>query len=119
MDSDRQLKQKQQVAEAALAWIEKHIVGKSASSLRFAVTAARSDYVERIRSKLEKVERLYIDELMQTSDPLEGLDAFLEKRTPTWQEGRAPSAPSPTSCAQRCAWVPCASARSYASAVRA
>lgn len=72
-------------AEAALAWIDKHIVGKSASSLRFAVTAARSDYVERIRSKLEKVERLYIDELMQTNDPLEGLNAFLEKRKPTWE----------------------------------
>lgn len=72
-------------ADAALAWIDKNIIGKSASSLRFAVTAARFDYVGRIRNKLEAVERLYVDELMQTKDPVEGLNAFLEKRDPTWE----------------------------------
>lgn len=74
--------------EAALAWIDKNIIGKSASSLRFAVTAARFDYIERIRNKLEAVERLYVDELMQTKDPVEGLNAFLEKRDPTWASSK-------------------------------
>jgi len=71
--------------EAALAWIDQNIIGKSASSLRIAVTAARHDYVARIRSKLDTVEKMYIDELMKNKDPVEGLRAFLEKRKPVWE----------------------------------
>jgi len=71
--------------EAALAWIDKNIIGKSASSLRIAVKAARHDYVERMKRKLDTVEKMYIDELMNTKDPVEGLTAFLEKRTPVWE----------------------------------
>ncbi|MDH3749398.1 MAG: cyclohexa-1,5-dienecarbonyl-CoA hydratase [Gammaproteobacteria bacterium] len=71
-------------SEAALAWIDENIIGKSASSLRFAVTAARQDYIERIRVRLEIVEQTYVEELMQTKDPIEGLNAFLEKRKPIW-----------------------------------
>jgi len=70
---------------AALAWIDRNIIGKSASSLRYAVTAARSDYIERIRAKLEAVEDLYLNELMKTRDSVEGLNAFLEKRKPVWE----------------------------------
>jgi len=69
---------------AALAWIEKNLLGKSSSSLRLATTAARHDYVSRIREKLATVEALYLDELMRTDDALEGLNAFLEKRRPVW-----------------------------------
>jgi cyclohexa-1,5-dienecarbonyl-CoA hydratase len=71
--------------EAALAWIDDNIIGKSASSLRIAVTAARHDYVERIRKKLDTVEKMYVDELMKNRDPVEGLNAFLEKRKPVWE----------------------------------
>ncbi len=71
--------------DAAMAWIDENIIGKSASSLRFAVRAARRDYIERIRSGLERVERMYNEELMQTKDPVEGLSAFLEKRRPSWE----------------------------------
>ena len=70
---------------AALAWIDKNLIGKSASSLRFAVTAARHDYSARIKEKLAAVETLYIDKLMNTKDPVEGLKAFLEKRKPAWE----------------------------------
>jgi cyclohexa-1,5-dienecarbonyl-CoA hydratase len=69
---------------AALAWIEKYLLGKSSSSLRLATTAARHDYVSRIREKLATVESLYLDQLMQTDDAVEGLNAFLEKRKPVW-----------------------------------
>jgi len=34
---------------------------------------------------LGKVEDLYLNDLMQTIDAQEGLKAFMEKRTPTWQ----------------------------------
>ncbi len=71
--------------EAALAWLDEDIIGKSASSLRIALAAARHDYVERVREKLDTVEKMYIDILMQTKDPVEGLNAFLEKRNPVWE----------------------------------
>jgi cyclohexa-1,5-dienecarbonyl-CoA hydratase len=71
--------------EAALAWIDKNLIGKSASSLRIALAAARLDYVERIKAKLAAVEKMYMDVLMQTKDPVEGLTAFLEKRDPVWE----------------------------------
>ena len=71
--------------EAALAWIDANIIGKSASSLRIAVTAARHDYIARIREKLQAVEAMYLDELMKTNDAIEGLKAFLEKRKPVWE----------------------------------
>jgi len=53
--------------------------------LRIAITAARHDYIARIRTKLAAVEKLYLDELMQTNDAIEGLNAFLEKRKPVWE----------------------------------
>lgn len=75
--------------EAALAWIDENIIGKSASSLRIALSAVRHDAVERIRVRLDAVEKVYIDTLMQTKDPLEGLNAFLEKRDPVWENTKA------------------------------
>jgi len=74
--------------QAALTWIDKHILGKSASSLRFAVSAARHDYITRIKEKLVTVETLYLDKLMKTDDPVEGLSAFIEKRTPVWENDK-------------------------------
>ena len=70
---------------AALAYFEEHLKPKSASSLRFAVKAARCDYVARVKSKLAAVERLYLDELMATHDAVAGLEAFIGKRAPQWQ----------------------------------
>jgi 1,4-dihydroxy-2-naphthoyl-CoA synthase len=32
------------------------------------------------------VERLYLDTLMSTNDAVEGIEAFLEKRSPKWQD---------------------------------
>jgi cyclohexa-1,5-dienecarbonyl-CoA hydratase len=72
-------------SDAALAWIDENIIGKSASSLRIALRAARRDYIERIRSELKIIETMYLDTLMQTKDPVEGLNAFLEKREPVWE----------------------------------
>ena len=71
---------------AALAYFEEHLAKRSASSLRFAVRAARFDFVERVRWKLAEVERLYLEELMATHDAVEGLTAFLEKRPAVWED---------------------------------
>lgn len=69
---------------AALSWFDTHLGGKSASSLRCAVRAARLDLAERISAKLDRVERLYLEDLMKTRDAVEGLQAFLEKRPARW-----------------------------------
>ena len=70
---------------AALAYFEEHLASKSASSLRYAVKAARLDYVARVRDKLRAVEQLYLKELMTTHDAVAGLEAFTAKRPPQWQ----------------------------------
>lgn len=72
--------------EAALAWIRTHLLPKSASTLRFAVRAAREGMARRFRSERRAVEGFYLDELMKTHDALEGLHAFLEKRKPAWRD---------------------------------
>jgi len=71
--------------QAALSYVEDHLKPKSASSLRFAVQAARFDYAARVRAKLAAVERLYLYELMKSRDALEGLQAFLAKRPAIWE----------------------------------
>jgi cyclohexa-1,5-dienecarbonyl-CoA hydratase len=71
--------------EAALLWFDKHLANLSASSLRFAVTAARLQNLDQIKEKIAQVEQLYINELMKTHDALEGLTAFVEKRTANWK----------------------------------
>lgn len=69
---------------AALAYFEEHLKPKSASSLRYAVKAARLDYVARVKDKIRTVERLYLEELMATHDAVAGLEAFIAKRPPQW-----------------------------------
>ena len=62
----------------------KHLGPKSASSLRWAVRAARWEWNRRLKGDIAAIERLYLDELMATHDANEGLASFLEKRRPTW-----------------------------------
>lgn len=71
---------------AALTYFDEQLLPRSASTLRLAVRAARGDMVERVRIKLTRVEALYLDELMKTHDAVEGLNAFLEKRAPVWED---------------------------------
>ena len=70
---------------AALEYAQEHLLPKSASSLRFAVKAARAGFEERVRRELAEVERLFLEELITTDDAQEGLNAFLEKRPPDWK----------------------------------
>lgn len=71
---------------AALEYARRHLMPKSASSLRFAARAARAGFVERYTRELDRLERLYLDELMRTQDAVEGLRAFTEKRSPNWRD---------------------------------
>jgi cyclohexa-1,5-dienecarbonyl-CoA hydratase len=71
--------------EAALAYARKYLLPRSAASLRMAQRAVRCGYADRFTAELAKVERLYLEELMGTADAVEGLEAFLEKREPSWR----------------------------------
>jgi len=64
-------------------WLQR-LYKQSASSLRFAKRAFRLAQSADFNERLANVERLYLDELMETSDANEGLNAFIEKRTPIW-----------------------------------
>jgi cyclohexa-1,5-dienecarbonyl-CoA hydratase len=72
-------------AERALAYAREHLLKHSASSLRFALRAVRAGLKQRLAAELRELERLYLEELMATSDAVEGLEAFLEKRAPDWK----------------------------------
>jgi cyclohexa-1,5-dienecarbonyl-CoA hydratase len=71
--------------QAALAYFREYLQPKSASSLRYAIKAARFDYAARVRAKIKSVERLYLEDLMKTHDAVEGLGAFVAKRAVQWQ----------------------------------
>ncbi|MFK5857057.1 MAG: enoyl-CoA hydratase-related protein [Bacteroidota bacterium] len=65
-------------------WIEKFILKKSAISLRYAVKAARVMFNQLLSEKLADLERLFLEELMETHDANEGINSFMEKRKPVW-----------------------------------
>ena len=67
-------------------WFAEHLAGKSAAALRHATAGARAGLRAEVRARLPEVERLYLDELMRTHDAVEGVDAFLQKRAPRWQD---------------------------------
>jgi cyclohexa-1,5-dienecarbonyl-CoA hydratase len=69
---------------AALEYFDKHLAGKSAASLGFAVRAAREGMLPEAKRRIAAVEQLYLEGLMTTHDATEGLQAFLEKRAPKW-----------------------------------
>jgi cyclohexa-1,5-dienecarbonyl-CoA hydratase len=65
-------------------WLQR-IYRQSASSVRMAKKAFRLAQSADFDERLARVERLYLEELMQTSDANEGLNAFMEKRKPEWR----------------------------------
>lgn len=67
----------------ANGWLQK-IYKQSSSSLRFAKKAFRLAQAADFEERLANVERLYLEDLMKTSDANEGLNAFVEKRAPKW-----------------------------------
>ena len=64
-------------------WLQR-LYKQSASSLRFARRAFRLAQSANFNERLAAVERLYLDELMETHDANEGLNAFVAKRKPVW-----------------------------------
>jgi cyclohexa-1,5-dienecarbonyl-CoA hydratase len=67
------------------AWFER-LASSSAVALRYATAASRWPLRSDMRRRLPELERLYLDRLMATADPTEGVMAFLEKRPPVWRD---------------------------------
>lgn len=74
----------EELQAAANELIEK-LASLSASILRSTRKAAWLGAAGSFPDALAAVEKLYLDELMQTHDAHEGLAAFMEKRPPAWQ----------------------------------
>lgn len=66
-------------------WIVKNILGKSASSLKFATRAARASFDFLMLKYLPEFADMYVQEMMETHDANEGINAFIEKRKPVWK----------------------------------
>lgn len=75
--------------EGVEQWIGMHIVPKSASSLRFAVKASRAKFNHVLSNFLPQLENMYVNQLMETHDANEGIDSFLEKKKPVWENNKA------------------------------
>ncbi len=66
------------------------LIGKltslSGSILRYTRQAASLGATGSFTEALDAIEKLYLDDMMQTHDVHEGLGAFMEKRAPVWQD---------------------------------
>jgi cyclohexa-1,5-dienecarbonyl-CoA hydratase len=72
-----------QVEEKALA-LAQRMSRHSAAALRLTKRQLQVGSASRRTEALRAAARIYIDELMETADAVEGLQAFLDKRKPTW-----------------------------------
>lgn len=70
--------------EAVREHIEKSVLPLSAAALRFAHRALRMQQIRHFRAVIGDLESLYLDELMASHDAREGIQSFLDKRTPVW-----------------------------------
>ena len=71
--------------EAAAGWFDAHLAPHSSVALAHAVAAARLTVRAQAEPALDRAERDYLGGLLKTSDAVEGVNAFLEKRAPSWQ----------------------------------
>ncbi len=65
-------------------WLGEAFLPRSPAALRLAAVAMRADVRRALDVPLGEAERLYLDELMKEPDAVEGIRAFLARRTPRW-----------------------------------
>ena len=78
--------EKGQLDGAFAAFVEEHILPRSASSLRIANEAAMTAIASYYDGNIANVEKLYLEKLMATKDANEGIQSFIEKRAAVWQD---------------------------------
>jgi cyclohexa-1,5-dienecarbonyl-CoA hydratase len=72
--------------DAAAAWFDAQLSPHSAVALSHAVAAARLTLRAQAEPALEAAERDYLGGLLKTADATEGVNAWLEKRSPNWKD---------------------------------
>jgi cyclohexa-1,5-dienecarbonyl-CoA hydratase len=65
-------------------WLQSDFLPRSAAALHHAARAVRAPILSALEKDLPRLERIYLDELMVEPDAVEGIRAFLEKRSPVW-----------------------------------
>jgi len=75
-----------ELAQAVDQWFARHLQPRSAAALRHAAAAARLGLAAHVRAVLPELERLYLQDLMQTQDAVEGIAAFMARRDPRWTD---------------------------------
>ncbi len=65
------------------------ILQRPVAALRCAARAVRRSTVRALQEDLPELERMYLEELAGDPDAVEGIRAFLEKRTPHWHRAGA------------------------------
>lgn len=66
-------------------WFATHLAPRSAVALRHAADASRSIVRAMAEPAIVRAEQLYLETLMKTRDAVEGVEAFIAKRAPKWE----------------------------------
>lgn len=72
--------------DAAASWFDAQLAPHSAVALSHAVAAARLTIRAQAEPALDRAERDYLGGLLKTKDAIEGVNAWLEKRAPKWEQ---------------------------------
>jgi cyclohexa-1,5-dienecarbonyl-CoA hydratase len=72
--------------DAAASWFDAQLAPHSAIALSHAVAAARLTIRAQAEPALDQAERDYLSGLLKTADAVEGVNAWLEKRAPKWEQ---------------------------------
>jgi cyclohexa-1,5-dienecarbonyl-CoA hydratase len=74
--------------EELMEWYRKNLRPLSAFAIRKAACAARlgSGLVAALKEPLDRLEKLYVDEVLAGNDGNEGITAFIARRKPIWKD---------------------------------
>ena len=66
-------------------FIKNNILPKSTSALLHSVKSSRFEMNQAFLKNIDRIQEMYVKELMATEDANEGIRAFMEKRDPLWK----------------------------------
>ena len=71
---------------ALLDWFRQGPARLSAAALRNATLASRRGAEELLGARIDEMEALYLDRVLASRDGNEGIEAFIERRPPRWED---------------------------------
>ena len=69
-----------------LEWFRKGPARMSAAALRIATEAVRGGSAAVLGARLDELEKLYVDRVLKSHDGNEGIEAFIARRAPVWED---------------------------------